>query len=122
MSAGHRNFSFDAPFVARDSFEHGGEQYPAGAPFPWRDLGVSERQLWNLWAARQVDNAAPAPAPAQQQPEADVDAMTVEELEAATAPAAAPAQPIATARIPAAAVATSEQPRPGRQNRASARR
>lgn len=90
---GVRTFSFDVPFVARDAFEHAGVSYAAGAPFPWRDLGVSKRQIWNLWAARQVDNASAAQAAATEAAptHADLDLArmppeALAELEAATAP------------------------------------
>lgn len=60
---GHRDFSFDAPFVARCDFTFNGVEYKSGASFPWSDLGVSKERLWELWGGRAIDNvSASAPA------------------------------------------------------------
>lgn len=54
--ASRRPFSFDEPFVARAAFTHGAASYAIGETFPWLDLGLTERQVWTLWAGRQIDN------------------------------------------------------------------
>lgn len=85
----HRAFSFEDPFVARDRLEFAGRSYAAGDPFPWRELGLSERQVWNLWAARRIDNAPPATRTATA--DLDLDRLSpsqLAELEVATAPPA----------------------------------
>lgn len=66
-------FSYDAPFVARRDFMHDGVEYKDGAPFQWRELGLTETQLFNLWATSYVDTGAiavPSTATSKQQRQA----------------------------------------------------
>jgi hypothetical protein len=70
-----RSFTFDLPFVAQHDFVHDGETVKAGAPFDWRALGLSERDVWNLWCAYYIVNSTvealtqvvPLPTPPKQQ-------------------------------------------------------
>jgi len=48
-------FSFGASFVTRDRVPLGGKWIDAGAPFPWRELGLTERDIWMLWRTFVVD-------------------------------------------------------------------
>lgn len=65
--------AFDAALPAFTAAEVrcGGQKFPAGAPFPWRELGVTEDALHTMWRANfitfQTPPAAPAAAPPKQQ-------------------------------------------------------
>lgn len=58
------NYDPALPFVTRRALTFDGQAYAEGAPFPWRELGVSERQLWDLFRTMQIAQAPPAVAPA----------------------------------------------------------
>lgn len=62
-------YNIERPFVATATggLVYDGRRYKQGEPFPWRKLGLSEEQLWDLWVTFQIDNAPTCPAiPAQQ--------------------------------------------------------
>jgi len=42
-------FSFTQPFAVSHDLAVAGKRYAAGAPFPWRELGLDERGIWDLW-------------------------------------------------------------------------
>lgn len=44
--------------VASQDFVYGGKPYANGASFPWRDLGISENDVWMLWRSFKVDCVA----------------------------------------------------------------
>lgn len=39
----------------------GSQRFKRGDAFPWRDLGLSEMDLVQLWVANQIDAIVPAP-------------------------------------------------------------
>lgn len=55
-------FTFDKKIVARDGVVLAGKTYRVGEEFEWRRLGISEWDVFRLWAAMQVD-CAPRHAP-----------------------------------------------------------
>lgn len=67
MAIAVRNdFSLDAPFtVSAEAFLFAGKHYAKGEPFPWREIGLDPRELWQLWLALKVDCSSAA------QPEPD---------------------------------------------------
>jgi hypothetical protein len=70
MDKGRQQFNVEAAFVARSAFVYDGTSFTAGAPFPWRDLGVLPLKLKQLWGACLVDCLPPAPAALEQDPAA----------------------------------------------------
>jgi len=56
---GRTPFSFDAPFAASADLVIAGRRYAAGTRFPWRELGLDERAIWDLWRTFSVHNVAP---------------------------------------------------------------
>lgn len=42
------------PVVVTSGFTRGGRAFIAGEPFEWRDLGMSEGELHNLWRCGMV--------------------------------------------------------------------
>lgn len=62
MAIAVRNaFSLDAPFtVSAGAFRFRGKPYAKGEPFPWRELGLDARELWQLWLALKVDCSSAA--------------------------------------------------------------
>jgi hypothetical protein len=51
----HANLDADKPlFVKRQSLTVGGKTLSKDAPFPWRDLGVSQRKLRQLHDLRAI--------------------------------------------------------------------
>ncbi len=66
-------FPFDSslPFVvATQDLPCGPKRFGRGDAFPWRELGLSETDLAELWVAFKIDNISPAassagPAPAR---------------------------------------------------------
>ena len=77
MSGTRVPLDFGLPFiVASQELVYGPKRLKRGDAFPWRDLGVSEYDLFQLWIALKVDNAVPpaakpiaAPLPAQPKPQ-----------------------------------------------------
>lgn len=55
-------FSFDRPFtVSRPGgFTCNGRRYESGDVLDWRELGLCEAEIWDLWVLCQIDNV-PAP-------------------------------------------------------------
>ena len=58
-------FDPKAPFiVASEELVTGARRFRRGEPYPWRELGVSELDLYTLWCGSKVDVAqqtAPKP-------------------------------------------------------------
>lgn len=61
--ANPQEFSFEARFVAAAGLFYAGKVYRGDEAFPWRDIGVSEAELWDLWVLGCIDIAQPKPAP-----------------------------------------------------------
>ena len=55
-------FDLDAPFAAREALVYGERRFAAGEVFPWRELGLSDLEVWNLWRTLHVDNVSVPPA------------------------------------------------------------
>jgi hypothetical protein len=36
-------------------------RYASGEPFPWKQLGITNQGIWDLWVLNQADNVAPVP-------------------------------------------------------------
>ena len=56
-----QKFDLAAPFKASAVILTAGKRFEVGKPFPWRQLGISESDIFALWHAGQVD-CLPAPA------------------------------------------------------------
>ena len=106
-------FSFDRPFVVSrpGGFICNGRRYASGEPFDWREQGLSESEIWDLWVLCQVDTV-----PAASSSEAEPDPPPIDPV-AAVGPVASDADgavPIVTAieppmAVPAAPVASAAQ-------------
>ncbi len=79
MSGTRVPFDPSLPFiVAAEDLPYGASRFRRGDLFPWRDLGISQLELLQLWSGLKVDavpelgtpvqTSAPAPAPAKSQP------------------------------------------------------
>src|SRR5215510_14417346 len=75
-------FSFERPFtVSRPGgFTCNGHRYKSGDVFDWRELGLSEAEIWDLWVLCQVDNVPAAiGGPAAPVVEADLSSDAIAE-------------------------------------------
>lgn len=65
--AGHalRSYVAGGEFIATRNIDVGVRVIKAGERFPWRDLGMHEVRVHQLWRANMVDSAPPARPPQQ---------------------------------------------------------
>lgn len=55
MGATRVAFDPELPFTVSTGFVYAGKRYEALAPFPWRELGMTEVDLLDLYQAGDVD-------------------------------------------------------------------
>ena len=104
-------FSVGRPFVvavaAGVTFD--GRRYRAGELFPWKQLGITEAGIWELWLMFQVDNGAE---PAVASCPAGGGAAPARASSASSAPAAASTPPRTAPAKPASAPPAAAAPPP----------